>query len=98
MMTFPGQWPLSVEATLGMSLSLSEGPKQDDKAKLLGKTHGYLSITQRKLRLGGSFSAQGSLCLAGQKSRGCGAKPRAEAGLFLFFFLQEMGTVFLFVS
>lgn len=98
-MTSPGQWPLSVAATLGMSLSLSEGLKQDDKAKLLGKPHRYLSITQRKLRSGGSFSAQGSLCLAGQKQQGLWSQTRAEAGLFLFFFLQEMGTGFwLFVS
>lgn len=62
--TVLGQWPLSVEAIQGMALPLSAGPREGDKATLLRR---YLSATQRKVRLGGSFPAQGSLpCGAGR--------------------------------
>lgn len=92
-MTALGQWPLSVEATLGMALLLSEGLMEEDKAKLLRRPHGYLSMPQRKLGLGGFFSAQGS-AWQDSKSRGCGAKPRAEAWLFLLLAGQPVSNYF----
>lgn len=76
-----------------MALLLSEGLMEDDKAKLLRKPQGYLSMTQRKLRLGSASSAQGSLY-----SRGYGAKARAEAWLFLFLPAQPMSSHFTFLN
>lgn len=67
-MTALGQWPLSVEITLGTALLLSGGLMEDDKAKLLRKPYRYLSMTQE--RCGWEALLSPGFCLAGQKERG----------------------------